>query len=174
MLNDTNQLERLRELVAPVCRAHGLELVDARFVTDRGAVLRVLIERPEEATGQSGSGTAPALRGGATSVSLADCQAVSRDLSTLLDVEHDALPRGSYRLEVGSPGLERPLLSRRDFERFAGREVDVRTNRPFEGRRRLQGVLRGVEGDGIKLDLGGQELRVPLTEIAKANLVFRF
>jgi ribosome maturation factor RimP len=161
MLNDTNQLERLRELVAPVCRAHGLELVDARFITDRGAVLRVLIERPEEATGQSG-------------VSLADCQAVSRDLSTLLDVEHDALPRGSYRLEVGSPGLDRPLFSRRDFERFTGREVDVRTNRPFDGRRRLQGVLRGVEGDGIKLDLGGQELRVPLTEIAKANLVFRF
>lgn len=161
MLNDTNQLERLRELVAPVCRAHGLELVDARFITDCGAVLRVLIERPEATTGQAG-------------VSLADCQAVSRDLSTLLDVENEALPGGAYRLEVGSPGLDRPLFSRRDFERFAGREVDVRTNRPFEGRRRLQGVLRGVDGDVIKLDLGGQELMVPLTEIAKANLVFRF
>jgi ribosome maturation factor RimP len=161
MLKDTNQLERLRELVAPVCRAHGLELVDARFVTDHGAVLRVLIERPDATTGQSG-------------VSLADCQAVSRDLSTVLDVENEAVPRGSYRLEVGSPGLERPLFSRRDFERFAGREVDVRTNRPFDGRRRLQGVLRGVEGEGIKLDVDGQELSVPLAEIAKANLVFRF
>jgi ribosome maturation factor RimP len=161
MLNDTKQLEQLRELVAPICRAHGLELVDARFVTDRGAVLRVLIERPDETTGQSG-------------VSLADCQAVSRDLSTLFDVEHEALPRGSYRLEVSSPGLERPLLSRRDFERFAGREVDVRTNRPFAGRRRLQGLLRGLDGDGIKLDVDGQELVVPLPEIAKANLVFRF
>jgi ribosome maturation factor RimP len=161
MLNDTNQLERLRELVAPVCLAHGLELVDVRFVTDRGAVLRVLIERPDQATGQSG-------------VSLADCQAVSRDLSTLLDVEHEALPRGSYRLEVGSPGLDRPLFSRRDFERFAGREVDVRTNRPFAGRRRLQGVLRGVEGEGIKLDVSGEELTVPLTDVEKANLVFRF
>jgi ribosome maturation factor RimP len=161
MLNDTNQLEKLRELVAPVCRAHGLELVDARFVTDRGAVLRVMIERPDATAEGAG-------------VSLADCQAVSRDLSTLLDVEHEALPGGSYRLEVGSPGLERPLLSRRDFERFAGREVDVRTNRPFEGRRRLQGVLRGVEGEEIKLDVSGQELVVPLTEIAKANLVFRF
>jgi ribosome maturation factor RimP len=161
MLNDTNQLEQLRALVAPICHAHGLELVDARFVTDHGAVLRVLIERPSDPSGQSG-------------VSLADCQAVSRDLSTLLDVEQEVLPQGRYRLEVSSPGLERPLLSRRDFERFAGREVDVRTTRPYSGRRRLQGMLRGIEGDGVKLDVGGEELMVPLTEIAKANLVFRF
>jgi ribosome maturation factor RimP len=161
MRSDTHQLEQLRELVAPVCHAHGLELVDARFVTDRGAVLRVLIERPEGGAGGAG-------------VSLADCQAVSRDLSTLLDVENQAVPSGSYRLEVGSPGLDRPLLSLRDFERFAGREVDVRTNHPFAGRKRLQGMLRGVEGEHIKLDVDGQELVVPLTEIAKANLVFRF
>lgn len=161
MLNDTQQLEKLNALIAPVCQAHGLELVDARFVTDRGPVLRVLIERPGQAPGHSG-------------VSLADCQAVSRDLSTVLDVEDGSLPRGSYRLEVGSPGVERPLLSRRDFERFAGREVNVRTNRPFDGRKRLQGMLRGVTGEEIKLDVGGQELTVPLSEIAKANLVFRF
>ena len=161
MLNDPRQLEQLRALVAPVCLAHGLELVDARFTTDHGAVLRVLIERPGDAS--TGSG-----------VSLADCQAVSRDLSAVLDVEGDAVPSGSYRLEVSSPGLERPLLSRRDFERFAGREVNMRTSRPIDGRRRLQGMLRGVDGDGVKLDVGGQELRVPLTEIEKANLVFRF
>jgi ribosome maturation factor RimP len=160
MLNDTQHLEKLRALVAPVCQAHGLELVDARFVTEHGAVLRVLIERPDQPAGQSG-------------VSLADCQAVSRDLSTVLDVESDALP-GRYRLEVGSPGLDRPLFSLRDFERFAGREVDVRTNRPYAGRKRHKGLLRGVEGDGVKLDVGGEELMVPMTEIAKANLVYRF
>jgi ribosome maturation factor RimP len=160
MRSDTQQLEQLRALVAPICHAHGLELVDARFVTDHGAVLRVLIERPADPTGSSG-------------VSLADCQAVSRDLSTVLDVEHEALPHGSYRLEVSSPGLERPLLSPRDFERFAGREVDVRTTRPFGGRRRLQGMLRGIEGDGVKLAVGAEEFTVPLSEIAKANLVFR-
>jgi ribosome maturation factor RimP len=161
MLNDTPQLEKLRTLVAPVCQAHGLELVDARFVTDHGAVLRVLIERPDQPPGHSG-------------VSLADCQAVSRDLSTVLDVEDEALPHGRYRLEVGSPGIDRPLLSRRDFERFTGAEVDVRTNRPFAGSKRHKGVLRGVAGEDIKLDVSGHELSVPLTEIAKANLVFRF
>jgi len=161
MINDPAQLEQLRALVAPVCLAHGLELVDARFTTDRGAVLRVLIERPGDVPIGSG-------------VSLADCQAVSRDLSAVLDVESEALVPGSYRLEVSSPGLERPLLSRRYFERVAGRQVSLRTHRPIEGRRRLQGMLRGVDGDGIKVDVGGQELKVPLTEIAKANLVFRF
>ena len=91
MLNDSRQLEELRALVAPVCAAHGLELCDARFVTDHGPVLRVLIERPGDPTGGAG-------------VSLADCQAVSRDLSTVLDVESAPLPVGRYRLEVGSPG----------------------------------------------------------------------
>lgn len=159
MLNDSRQLEQLRALVAPVCQAHGVELCDARFVTDHGPVLRVLIERPDDPSGGAG-------------ISLADCQAVSRDLSTILDVEQENLPHG-YRLEVGSPGLDRPLFSQRDYERFAGREINVRTNHPVAGRRRFTGVLRGVTGDGIRLDVGGQELEVPLTDIAKANLVFR-
>ena len=84
------------------------------------------------------------------------------------------MPVGRYRLEVGSPGLDRPLFSRRDYERFAGREVNVRTSRPLAGRRRLRACCAGVDGEAIKLDVGGQELVVPLTEIAKANLVFRF
>ncbi len=160
MLNDSRQLEELRALVAPVCAAHGLELCDARFVSDHGPVLRVLIERPGDVSGGSG-------------VSLADCQAVSRDLSTVLDVESPHLPHGRYRLEVGSPGLDRPLFSSRDYERFAGREINVRTSRPLAGRRRHTGTLRGLDGEAIKLDVGGQELVVPLTEIEKANLVFR-
>jgi len=100
MLNDKQQLERLREIAAPVCSAHGLALVDARFASEHGGlVLRVLIERPETAEqAEGGSG-----------VSLGDCQSVSRDLSTLLDVEGPDLLPGRYRLEVGSPGLDRCL-----------------------------------------------------------------
>jgi ribosome maturation factor RimP len=160
MLNVTEQLDKLRVAIEPVCLAHGLELVDARFTSEHGLVLQVLIERPGQPEGRSG-------------VSLVDCQAVSRDLSTVLDVESDALP-GSYRLEVSSPGVERPLVARRDFERFAGREVRVRTSHPVGGRKRLQGVLRGIEGDVVKLSVSGEELVVPLADIAKANLVYRF
>lgn len=160
-LNATEQLDKLREVIAPACLAHGLSLVDVRFTTEHGLVLQVLIERPDQPDGRSG-------------VSLADCQAVSRDLSTVLDVEGEALLPSAYRLEVSSPGLERPLCARRDYERFAGREIKVRTNHPVAGSRRLQGVLRGIEGDVVRLSVGEQELGVPLSEIAKANLVYRF
>lgn len=168
MLNQNEQLERLRRVIEPVCAAHGLELVDSRFISERGLTLQILIERPGQPDGLAG-------------VSLADCQAVSRDLLTVLEVEEAAVPR-NYRLEVGSPGIERPLITRRDFERFAGREVRLRTSRPIGGRRRLEGMLRGVDagrdygvdGDVIRVSVSGEELAVPLAEIAKANLVYRF
>jgi ribosome maturation factor RimP len=175
MLNAKEQLERLREIAAPVCAAHGLALVDARFASEHGGlVLRVLIERPDQASEPSSSAGTPSGAG----VSLADCQAVSRDLSTLLDVEDPDLLPGRYRLEVGSPGLDRPLLTPQDFQRFAGREVRVRTNRAVAGRKQIEGVLQGLAGDCVKLrvalDHAEQELVVPLDEITKANLVFRF
>ena len=172
MLNGKEQLERLREIAAPVCSAHGLALVDARFASEHGGlVLRVLIERPDQPE-SSGSASPQQERG--SGVSLGDCQAVSRDLSTLLDVESPDLLPGRYRLEVGSPGLDRPLLTPQDFQRFAGREVRVRTSRPIDGRKQLEGVLQGLAGDCVKLSADGHEWSVPLDLISKANLVFRF
>lgn len=168
MLNHNEQLERLRRAIAPVCAAHGLELVDTRFINQSGMTLQVLIERPGVPDGNAGANSG---------VSLEDCQAVSRDLLTVLDVETEFGPR-NYRLEVGSPGIERPLITSRDFERFAGREVRLRTSRAISGRRHIEGMLRGVDhgadGDVVRLSVSGEELAVPLSEIAKANLVFRF
>ena len=162
MLNTQSQLEKLREIALPVCQAHGLDLVDARMVSEQGAmILRVLIERPDQPDGRAG-------------VSLADCQNVSRDLSTVLDVEGEQLVPGRYRLEVGSPGIERPLISQRDFTRFAGREIRLRTHHPIAGRRQLQGVLKGLEGDLVRLHVESAEVAVPFAEIAKASLVVRF
>ncbi|HKU39192.1 MAG TPA: ribosome maturation factor RimP, partial [Polyangiales bacterium] len=103
-----------------------------------------------------------------------DCQAVSRDLSTALDVAEGLTPEGAYRLEVGSPGLDRPLFSLSDFARFAGEKVRLQTHRPIDGRRRFSGTLVGVEGNDIRLDQDGQVFTVPHSEIAKANLVYRF
>src|SRR5437868_6764705 len=98
-LNGRNHLAHLREVAEPVCAAHGVELVDARFVQEYGLCLRVMIERPgvDANTGVGGR------------VSLEDCQNVSKDLSTALDVAENVAPSGAYRLEVGSPGLDRPL-----------------------------------------------------------------
>lgn len=167
----------LEAVIEPVCQAHGVELVEASFLREPGgAVLRVLIDRlrPDgvatEGAEVPGSG-----------VSLADCQAVSRDLSVALDVHQDLTPSGRYRLEVGSPGLDRPLVKRRDFERFKGREVHVTTRLPLSGgaigdggRRRFSGVLQGIEGDTVRVADGPVVFEIPLDAIAKANVVHRF
>jgi ribosome maturation factor RimP len=156
--------------VEPICAAHGVALVDARFVNEHGYVLKVLIERP-------GSD----VKSGAQ-VSLDDCQRVSRDLSAALDTDADTgvdaavgiTPQAAYRLEVGSPGLDRPLFSLADFERFAGETVRVTTHGKVEGRRRFTGKLLGVEDRKIKLEQDGQLFTLQHEEIAKANLVYRF
>jgi ribosome maturation factor RimP len=129
----------------------------------KGSVIRVIIDRDVPGL-EIGSG-----------VSLEDCTAVSRDLSTALDVHDDFLPSGgAYRLEVSSPGLERPLVKLADFERFSGREVKLRTQSPIERRRRFRGTLLRVVDQSIELDQDGKVLLIPHAEIAEANLVYRF
>lgn len=153
-------------IAEPVCAVHGVELVDVQWSSDRGgAVLRVLIDR--EGTNE-GPGSA---------VSIDDCQRVSRDLSTALDVHERVVPAGRYRLEVSSPGLDRPLVKKRDFERFAGHDVKVQTRAPLEGtaeRRKVQGTLRGVDGDVVRIEEGNTTYSVRLDEIVKANVVYKF
>lgn len=161
-LNSSEHLAALRQVAEPVCAAHAVALVDARFVTEHGFVLKVLIERPG-ADIRRGAG-----------VSLADCQSVSRDLSTALDVAEGVTPEAAYRLEVGSPGLDRPLFTLSDFARFAGEKVRIQMHRPVNGRRRFSGVLIGVQGEEINLELDGHVLALQHSEIAKANLVYRF
>lgn len=161
-LNSSEHLAVLRRVAEPVCSAHGVVLVDARFASEHGFVLKVLIESPaaDHKTGAL--------------VSLAECQGVSRDLSTALDVAEGLTPNAAYRLEVGSPGLDRPLFSLSDFARFAGEKVRLQTHQPVGGRRRFTGTLIGVEGDGIRLEQDGQVLTVQHAEVAKAHLVYRF
>lgn len=160
--NDSSRLALIRQVVEPICAAHGLALVDARFANEHGFVLKVLIERPGS-DAKSGA-----------QVSLGDCQRVSRDLSDALDVAEGVAPQGAYRLEVGSPGLDRPLISLADFQRFAGEDVRITTFKPVDGRRRFSGKLTGVEGQQVVLEQDGQLIKLQLDEIAKANLVYRF
>jgi len=155
---------RYEPIVEPVCRAHGLELVQVRRLVMRGeTVLRVIIDRPLD-SGDSG-------------VTLGDCQAVSRDLGPALDV-NEAVP-GSYRLEVSSPGLDRPLVKLRDFERFAGRKVAIKTrSRHPDGRggerRKFTGRLLGVDGDAVRLSVDASEVSLPHADIDSANVVYEY
>jgi ribosome maturation factor RimP len=153
----------LERLIDPICRAHGVELVEVRCLREpAGMLLRVIIDRD-----------VPSLEAG-SGVSLEDCTGVSRDVSTTLDVHDELLPSEGYRLEVSSPGLERPLVKLADFERFSGREVKVRTQTPIERQRRFRGKLLRVVDQSIELDQDGKVLLIPHAEIAQANLVYRF
>lgn len=143
----------------------GFELVDMEKAGHRARpILRLRIDRLGS---EAGAG-----------VTVEDCARVSRELESALEGRTDLPP--SYVLEISSPGVERPLRKRRDFDRFTGHEIAVRGFEPLaHGSKRLQGVLLGTEGsDGserIRIRLAdGTEVCVPLSGIVKAQLVFNW
>lgn len=144
-------LGRLRDIVEHGVEGLGYELVDVELSGGgHGALLRVYIDS----------------RGG---INLADCERVSRQLSAVLDVEDPI--SGHYTLEVSSPGLDRPLVKRVDFERYAGSLVKVRLAQPLSGRRNFVGRLTGIEGDRVIVHVDGESYDLPYDEIEKARLV---
>ena len=99
-----------------------------------------------------------------------DCTQISRALSPILDVADPI--SGAYVLEVSSPGIDRPLLRPKDFERWSGFEARLETRQPVEGRKRFKGLLLGLEGETVKIkDEAGLEFCLPLTALSKAKLV---
>jgi ribosome maturation factor RimP len=146
--------DRLKALIEPIANAFGCELWGLEFsAAGRNGLLRVYIDK----------------EGG---VAIEDCERISRQLGALLDVENP-IP-GEYTLEVSSPGMDRPLYSLEQFRRFVGAEISVRLRAAFEGRRKFQGILAGVEDGEIVLRSGEHEYLFPLTDIERANLLPKF
>jgi ribosome maturation factor RimP len=138
----------LEGILEPTLAGMGFELVDAQ-VSNRGRFLRIFMDKP----------------GGIT---LEDCAAVSRHLSRVLEVEGIDYDR----LEVSSPGLDRPLRKPADFARFAGRKVDVRMRlADATGRRRYVGLLRGIEGTTATVEVDGAPVALQLDGMERARLV---
>lgn len=98
-----------------------------------------------------------------------DCTDLSRAISPILD-EEDPI-EGNYSLEVSSPGVDRPLVKPADYERFKGFEAKIETSVLLNGRKRFSGRLRGTEDDTVIMDFGGEEVRIPFSDIAKAKLI---
>jgi ribosome maturation factor RimP len=145
-------LEKIREMAERVVASEGLVLFDVE-VKGRGSnqLLRIYIDKPE-------------------GVSHADCEAVSEQMSALLDIE-DLFP-GKYLLEVSSPGLDRQLVKPSDFEYFAGRRARIVLREPLDNDRVLEGKLAGLQSGRVRLDVGHGEIRdVDLAHISKARLV---
>jgi ribosome maturation factor RimP len=168
------ETQDLWNLVEPYARAAGLELVELEYGRDEGGwCLRIYIDRPWSAELDS----APRLPGQgephdlfhAPAIGHEECERVSRDVSAALDVAD--IIASTYRLEVSSPGLERPLRRQQDFQRFAGQKVKLKTTDPVGGRRNFSGILVGASEGAVEVECEGQSYKVPLALVAKANLV---
>jgi ribosome maturation factor RimP len=143
--------ERVQAIAERVAIDHGLELVHAEVAgPENKPIVRIFIDKPTGVTHQ-------------------DCSQVSLHVGTVLDVED--FIHSSYTLEVSSPGLERGLYKRADYERFAGSLAKMRTRRPIGGQRNFRGRILGVDGDEVLFeDRTSGPVKVALDAIAKANL----
>jgi ribosome maturation factor RimP len=143
---------QVAELIEPTLCDMGFDLVRVLLHGGQRPTLQVMAERADRAP-----------------MTVEHCAEISRAVSAILDVADPIA--GAYRLEVTSPGLDRPLTRRADFERFRGFEARVETEMPIEGRRRFRGRLLGVVDDQLRLQLAEGEQAIPCAGIKKAKLI---
>jgi ribosome maturation factor RimP len=152
----TTVVDTVREIAERAGSSEGIEIVDVQLLGGGASrVLRLFIDKP-------------------TGVTHADCEFMSEQVGTILDVE-DVMPGGRYTLEVSSPGVERKLTKPADFERFVGQKVKVVLRRPVAEQRHWTGVLKNFAQGMITLEPSpGKEVEIPFDQVEKANLKFEW
>jgi ribosome maturation factor RimP len=149
--HDQKVIAQVWSLAEPVCAAEGLELIQVEYQREAaGRILRIYLDKP----------------GG---IRLEDCVEVSRQLGDILDV--NLADAGPYNLEVTSPGPQRPIARMRDFDKYKGRRIKIKTNKALNGRKNFTGVLLGLAGEMVNLQLGEQTIAISWPDISKARLV---
>ena len=148
----SNVTRKIEDLISPSLEANGFDLVRVRLMGDQRPTLQIMADRADGST-----------------ITVDECADISRVVSAILDVEDPI--RSAYTLEVSSPGIDRPLVRRKDFERFAGYEARVETRLPIDGRKRFRGRLLGLDGDDVRLALDKGEAAIPFGSIDRAKLV---
>jgi ribosome maturation factor RimP len=153
LIREAGVAGRVASIVEPVIAGLGFRLVRVKISAQNGTTLQIMAERPDG------------------SFSVEDCAAVSRAVSPVLDLE-DPIST-AYNLEVSSPGIDRPLVRKGDFERWGGHEAKLELDPPIDGRKRFRGIILNVEGDEVVLKLKDAviEVRLPLADLADAHLV---
>ena len=148
-------VSKIEQIVQRVAASDGIEVVEVEFKGSGGnQLLRISIDKPQ-------------------GVSHADCEMISHDVGTILDVE-DIVP-GHYTLEVSSPGVERKLLKPNDYIRFQGKKAKIVLRQPVENQRHWEGRLAGLEESMVSLEVGADRvLRFPLSQVERANLKFEW
>ena len=149
----SKRAEQLKELLAPAVEDLGFELWGVEYLQGRGAVLRLYIDHPD-------------------GITVDNCAAVSHEVSGVLDVEDPI--SGEYNLEVSSPGMDRPLFEIAQFARYAGEDVQLKLLAPVAGKRKMTAAIVAVDGDTLVVELDGETLRVPYSQVERARLQPRF
>ncbi len=145
-------VEQIEALITPSLTSMGFKLVQVKFMDGKRAqTLQIMAERPD--------GT----------INVDDCANISRQISAVLDVE-DIMP-AAYRLEVSSPGIDRPLVKIADYTAYLGHTAKIETLLPINGRKRFAGVLKAVEEYTVIITVDGQDHALPFADIQSAKLV---
>ena len=155
-IGETGLAAQIAAIAEPVLTDLGFRLVRVVLSGRNGSTVQIMAERPD--------GT----------ITVAECAEISRGLSPVLDA-HDPI-QGQYNLEVSSPGIDRPLVRSSDFVDWAGYEAKVELKELLAGRKRFRGILEGVEGDEVRIEvdldqLGRQVIGLPIRLVAEARLV---
>ncbi|HUC49507.1 MAG TPA: ribosome maturation factor RimP [Xanthobacteraceae bacterium] len=156
LISEPGRSARVAAVVEPVLASLGYRLVRVRVTAFAGCTVQIMAERPDG------------------NMTIDDCEIASRALSPVLDVADPI--ETAYRLEISSPGIDRPLVRRSDFDRYAGHVAQVEMQVPIDGRRRFRGELRGADGDCVRLSFADTEkdrvdVLLPINDIAEAKLM---
>ena len=147
-----DQAALVGKLVEPALNAQGYDLVRVKLGGGDDLRLQIMAERADRAE-----------------MTVEDCAAISRNISSLLDAE-DPIPE-AYTLEVSSPGIDRPLVRMEDYDRFSGFDARVESRVAVVDRKKFSGILRGTEGGDILIDVDGEIYEVPFADIYRAKLI---
>lgn len=148
--------EAIWKIAEPLAEQNGLELLEVEYVKEGAEwYLRLFLDKEDE-----------------SGIDLDDCELISRQLSDVLE-DNDPITQ-AYRLEVSSPGIERPLRRTKDFVRFRGEKVQIKTFTGIEGKKEFIGILGETTDDDVTIEVNGVETAIPREKISKANLVWEF
>jgi ribosome maturation factor RimP len=156
LISEPGRAARVAAAVEPVLAALGYRLVRVHVSAFAGCTVQIMAERPDG------------------SMNIDDCEIASRALSPVLDVADPI--ESAYRLEISSPGIDRPLVRRSDFDRYAGHVAQIEMQIPIDGRRRFRGELCGTDGDCVRLvfsdaEQNRVEVLLPINDMTEARLV---